>query len=60
MTAAVKAKILPILIQRKIDTEDELLYDYNTEKSLHNTNTLDKETKEVKVIKSLKELIGFV
>jgi len=60
VTAAVKAKILPILIQRKIDTEDELLYDYNTEKSLHNTNTLDKETKEVKVIKSLKELIGFV
>ena len=60
VTAAIRAKILPILIQRKINAEDELLYDYNTEKSLHNTNTLDKETKEVKVIKSLKELIGFV
>ena len=60
VTAAVKAKILPILIQRKIDTEDELLYDYNAEKSVLNMNTLDKETKDVKVIRSLKELIGFV
>ncbi|MBY8991048.1 MAG: HAD family hydrolase [Candidatus Lokiarchaeota archaeon] len=60
VTAAVRAKILPILIQRKVDTEDELLYDYNTEKVLLNTNTLDKEIKDVKVIKSLKELVGYV
>ena len=60
VTAAIKAKLLPILIKRKIDTEDELLYDYTTEKSSLNTNMLDKRTKDVKVIRNLKELIDFV
>ena len=60
MTAAIKANILPILIQRKINTEDELLYDFNTEKTLKNIDILDKGSKNVKVIESLKDLIGIV
>jgi len=58
--AAIRAKILPILIQRKIDTEDEILYDYSTEKSFVNSNNSVENTKNVKIITSLKELIGFV
>jgi putative hydrolase of the HAD superfamily len=58
--AAIRANILPILIQRKIDAEDEILYDYSTEKSFVNSNDLVKNTRNVKVITSLKELIGFV
>jgi len=60
MTAATKARILPILIQRKLNAEDELLYDYNTEKSLFNKNKVDIDSKNVKVIESLKDLIGIV
>jgi putative hydrolase of the HAD superfamily len=60
VTAAIEANILPILIQRKIDAVDELLYDYNTEKSSINTNIIEKEYKNVKVIKNLKELIEIV
>lgn len=60
ITAAIEANILPILIQRKMNTEDELLYDYNSEKSFLNRKILDKDTKNVKVIESLKDLIGIV
>ena len=60
MTAAIKAKILPILIQRKMNDEDELLYDYNIEKSILNINKLDDDNKNVNVIESLKDLIEIV
>jgi len=60
VTAAVRAKILPILIQREIDAGDELLYDYSKEKSIINNNVLVKDTKNIKVITSLQDLIGFV
>ena len=60
MTAAIKAKIHPILIQREINAEDELLYDYNTEKSILDVNKLDNDNKNVNVIESLKDLIEIV
>jgi len=60
MTAAIKAKILPILIQRKMNAEDELLFDYNIEKSILDINKLDNDKKNVNVIESLKHLIEIV
>jgi putative hydrolase of the HAD superfamily len=58
--AAVNAKMQPILIQRQIDTEDELLYDYSTKKSFLKSNKIEKDIKNVKVITTLKELISLV
>jgi putative hydrolase of the HAD superfamily len=60
MTAAIKAKILPILLRRKIHPEDELLYDYSTEKPLLKKNIPEIDSKNVKIIESLKELTGLV
>ncbi|MFX0030522.1 MAG: HAD family hydrolase [Candidatus Hermodarchaeota archaeon] len=60
ITAAINAGIFPILIQRDINTEDELLYDYTTEKSFNDKNILEEIPKSVKVIKNLNELIEIV
>ncbi|MFX1280029.1 MAG: HAD family hydrolase [Promethearchaeota archaeon] len=60
ITAAIRADIRPILIQREIDGGDELLYDYSVSKSLVDKKVLNNETKNVKVITSLKELIDSV
>ena len=60
ITAAIEAKLLPIFIQRKIDDEDELLYDYNTRKSVVNKNKLDLDFKKIKRIENLRDLIGLV
>jgi HAD superfamily hydrolase (TIGR01549 family) len=60
VAAAIMANINPILIRRETNAEDELLYDYNVNKSVVDKNILDNETKNVKLITSLKELIDSV
>ncbi|MFX0082050.1 MAG: HAD family hydrolase [Candidatus Hodarchaeota archaeon] len=60
MTAAMNAKIHPILIRRIINPEDELLYDYSTEKSLINEKILDIASKNVKIIENLRELTKLI
>ncbi|MFW9939746.1 MAG: HAD family hydrolase [Candidatus Thorarchaeota archaeon] len=60
MIAAIDAKILPILIKREMNTGDELLYDYTTEISIPNMDTLYIDLKKVKVVESLKDLIKIV
>ncbi|MFX1374525.1 MAG: HAD family hydrolase [Promethearchaeota archaeon] len=60
ITAAINANIVPILIQREIKDEEELLYDYTTEKSFFNKNEFGINSKNIKVIKNLNDLIGIV
>jgi putative hydrolase of the HAD superfamily len=60
VTAAIEAKMLPILIQRKTNAEEELLYDYNTEKSLANKSKIDFNSKEMIRVENLRDLIRLV
>ncbi|MHA2038590.1 MAG: HAD family hydrolase [Promethearchaeota archaeon] len=58
--AARSAKIYPILIQRKINTKNEIVDDYNAKEPSLNRYRSDVVDKNVKKIKSLKELINIV
>ncbi len=58
--AARSAKIYPILIQRKINTRNEIVDDYNVEEPPLNPDRSVVIDKNVKKIKNLKELINIV
>ena len=60
MEAAVNAKIYPILIQRKISSENELIDDYYSEKSQLIQNKREFDFKTVNKIADLKELINLI
>ena len=60
MEAAINAKIYPILIQRKISSENELIDDYYSEKSQLIQNKREFDFKTVNKIADLKELINLI
>ncbi|MFX1478183.1 MAG: HAD family hydrolase [Promethearchaeota archaeon] len=58
MIAAARAKIYPILIQRKIKTAGELIYDFQTDKAPYNQKSQELEINYGIKIESLKDLIN--